>query len=112
MLRRTGSDLHGHAERLAAQVRQTAAGADVGLAAGFSQMGSGSLPGQDLATTLVAVRPHKIGAEALAQRLRLHEPPEFARIQDDQVLIDPRTLREGDDEILVDAMTRALAGRG
>ncbi len=75
MLRRTGSDLHSHAERLAAQIRQTAASADVVLMAGFSQMGSGSLPGQDLATTLVAIRPRKIGVEALSQRLRLHEPP-------------------------------------
>jgi hypothetical protein len=57
----------------------------------------------------VAIRPRKIGAEALAQRLRLHEPPVFARIQADQVLIDPRTLREGDDAILVDAVMRALA---
>jgi L-seryl-tRNA(Ser) seleniumtransferase len=72
-------------------------------------MGSGSLPAQNLATTLVAVTPQRIGVDELAQRLRLHEPPVFARIQNDQVLLDPRTLRVGDDEIVIRAVAAALA---
>ncbi len=72
-------------------------------------MGSGSLPAQNLATTLVAITPQKISADVLAKRLRLHEPPVFARIQNDQVLIDPRTLRDGDDAIVVEAVAAALA---
>jgi hypothetical protein len=52
--------------------------------------------------------PQKIGVDVLAQRLRLHEPPVFARIQNDQVLLDPRTQRPGDDEIIVEAVTTSL----
>jgi L-seryl-tRNA(Ser) seleniumtransferase len=71
-------------------------------------MGSGSLPAQNLATTLVAITPQGISADALARRLRLHEPPVFARIQNDQVLIDPRTLRDGDDAVILEAVAAAL----
>ena len=110
MLRRSGTDVHGHADRLASGLRHGAPGADVSLVPGFSQMGSGSLPGQDLPTTLVAIEPRKISAEVLTRRIRLHEPPVFARIQEDRVLIDPRTLRAGDDAIVVEAVTKALAG--
>ena len=78
-------------------------------ASGFSEMGSGSLPTQNLPTTLVAIAPQKISADELAQRLRLHEPPVFARIQNDQVLLDPRTLLEGDEEIVIEAVAAALA---
>jgi L-seryl-tRNA(Ser) seleniumtransferase len=72
-------------------------------------MGSGSLPTQELATMLVAVQPEKISVEQLANRLRHHSTPIFARIQNDQVLIDPRTLRQGDEEILITSLREILS---
>ena len=109
MLRRSVEEIRGHAERLAAQVRDEKIAAAVTTTSGFSEMGSGSLPTQNLATTLVALAPEKISVDELAKRLRLHEPPVFARIQNDQVLIDPRTLRDGDDKIIIEAVTASLA---
>jgi L-seryl-tRNA(Ser) seleniumtransferase len=108
MLRRSLSEITKQAERIASQLRQAISNATVITVAGFSQMGSGSLPTQDLATMLVAIRPGKISAEQLANRLRHHSTPIFARIQNDQVLIDPRTLRDGDEKILVEALHEAL----
>jgi L-seryl-tRNA(Ser) seleniumtransferase len=75
-------------------------------------MGSGSLPLQNLATTLVAIRPEQGGAEAVAKQLRLCATPVFTRIQNDQVLLDPRTLRDGDDAIIVQAVTDVLSMGG
>jgi len=109
MLRRSADQIREHAERLASELREKNAAEDVTTTSGFSQMGSGSLPAQNLATTLVAIMPQRISADSLAKRLRLHEPPVFARIQNDQVLIDPRTLRDGDDAIVVEAVAAALA---
>jgi len=109
MLQRSAEQIRQHAERLATALREKNVNAST--TSGFSQMGSGSLPAQNLATTLVAITPQGIGAEALAKRLRLHEPPVFARIQNDEVLIDPRTLRDGDDEILVAAVAAAIAAK-
>ena len=125
MLRRSAEEIREHAERLAVQIRDPCRGrpalesragcprhdiaATVATASGFSEMGSGSLPTQNLATTLVAITPEEISVDVLAKRLRLYEPPVFARIQNDQVLIDPRTLRAGDDEIVTEAVAAALA---
>ncbi len=67
-------------------------------------MGSGSLPAQDLPTTLVAVRPSRISAESAAKQLRQYATPIFARIQNDQILIDPRTLLAGEDKVIVKAL--------
>ena len=76
--------------------------------AGFSQTGSGSLPTQNLPTTLVALRPKALSAQELARRLRRHETPIFTRIQDDQVLLDPRTLQAGEPEIVTQALIQIL----
>jgi L-seryl-tRNA(Ser) seleniumtransferase len=75
---------------------------------GFSQMGSGSLPGQDLPTRLVAVQSVSIEAGELALRLRRHQPPVFARIHQGQVLLDPRTLLDGEEPIVVQALVGSL----
>jgi len=106
MLQRSAEEIHEHAERLAAALREKKV--DATTTRGSSQMGSGSLPAQNLPTTLVAITPEGIDAETLARRLRLHEPPVFARIQNEQVLLDPRTLRAGDDGILVEAVASAI----
>jgi len=66
------------------------------------------LPTQNLATTLVAIAPQEITAVSLAKQLRLGDPAVFTRIKDERVVIDPRTLREGDDAVIVKAMTEAL----
>jgi len=108
MLRRDASEIAEQAKRLASQLSKSACDAEVTSIAGFSQMGSGSLPTQQLATTLVAVRPEKISAESLAKRLRQNDTPIFARIHDDRVLIDPRTLLAGDDETIVKAFSAIL----
>ena len=108
MLRRDASEIAKHAERLVSQLSKNISSAEVTSIAGFSQMGSGSLPAQDLATTLVALRPEKISAESLAKQLRQYSTPIFARIRSDQVLIDPRTLLPGDDKILVGALIEIL----
>jgi len=107
MLQRSAEQIRRHAERLVEALRER--NVNAATASGFSQMGSGSLPAQNLATTLVAITSGGVGAETLAQRLRLHEPPVFARIQNDQVLVDPRTLRDGDDAILIEAVAAAVA---
>jgi L-seryl-tRNA(Ser) seleniumtransferase len=111
MLRRDAREIAEHAKRLASQLSDTVSGIEITMVPGFSQMGSGSLPTQNLATTLVALRPEKIGAEALAKQLRQHDTPIFARIQNDQVLIDPRTLLDGDDKVIVDALPAILGQR-
>ncbi len=110
MLRRDTSEIAKQAKHLTSQLDSSVAGLEVTTISGFSQMGSGSLPAQNLSTTLVALRPEKIGAESLAKQLRQYPTPIFTRIQNDQVLIDSRTLFEGDDKIAIEAL-RAILGQ-
>jgi L-seryl-tRNA(Ser) seleniumtransferase len=61
---------------------------------GFSAVGGGSFPGAELPTTLVAIDPGSVGASGMALRLRLGTPPVIPRVQDERVVLDPRTLPE------------------
>jgi L-seryl-tRNA(Ser) seleniumtransferase len=108
MLRRDLTEISKQSKSIASKLSKGIADADITTISGFSQMGSGSLPTQNLATTLVAIKTKKIGAESLAQKLRRQSTPIFTRIQNDQVLIDPRTLRDGDEKIIIDALTKFL----
>jgi len=111
MLRRDGSEIAKDAKRIASKLGKSLSNCSVKTTAGFSQMGSGSLPTQNLATTLVAIRPEKISAESLANKLRQYSTPIFTRIQYDQVLIDPRTLLKGDDKIVIEALLEILGDK-
>ena len=74
---------------------------------GESTLGGGSLPGETLAGPVLSIDAEGApgGAEALARRLRRDEPAVFGRIEDEHLLLDPRTvLSEEDDEVM-----RALA---
>lgn len=66
------------------------------LLPGESTPGGGSFPAAVLPTTLVALDPGALGADALAARLREADPPVIARVADGRVLLDPRTVDEAD----------------
>ncbi len=107
MLQRTPEDLTAQAERIAAGLRSNAY-TEVAVTDGFSQMGSGSLPGQNLPTKLVSIKSGLIGAADMARHLREYEPAVVTRIQNDRVLIDPRTLLDGDEPVVTEAVTAVL----
>jgi len=109
MLARNQDSITKQARRIASKLRKGVSNVAVMTIPGFSQMGSGSLPTQNLATTLVAIKTEKISAQSLAKQLRSYGTPIFTRIQEDRVLIDPRTLRDGDDKIIIEALTEILA---
>lgn len=74
-----------------------------------STVGGGSLPGEQLATTVLAITARRGGAADLLRRLREHEPPVIGRIVEERVLLDPRTVLPGEDEVVIAAVLAALA---
>jgi L-seryl-tRNA(Ser) seleniumtransferase len=108
MLRRGLAELSAQADRIAESIRGRTSRAVVTTIDGFSQMGSGSLPTQDLPTRLVAIKSESVEPGELALRLRRHAPPIFARVHKGQVLVDPRTLLEGEEPVLVEAIVHAF----
>jgi L-seryl-tRNA(Ser) seleniumtransferase len=80
---------------------------------GETMIGGGSLPGSTLQTRLVAIGG-KQGrgniAPALARKLRHNVPPVIGRISDDVLLLDPRTVLDEEDNIVLQALKTAIAG--
>ncbi len=65
------------------------------LVDGSSAVGGGSLPGEAIPTKLIAISAKKPSAQELSDRLRQNVPPIFARIEDDRLLLDLRTVTNG-----------------
>jgi len=81
---------------------------------GETMVGGGSLPGGALPTRLVAIAgakgKHRNIAEALSQRLRCREIPVVGRINDDALLLDPRSVLPDEDEVVLKALQDAAVG--
>jgi L-seryl-tRNA(Ser) seleniumtransferase len=75
---------------------------------GESAVGGGAFPGAVLPTTLVALDAGPLGPDGLALRLRLGTPPVVARVADNRVLLDPRTLPEDSLHLVARAIESAL----
>ena len=76
----------------------------VSLIRGSSAIGGGAGTGIELATSLIALKHSKLSPNELAACLRAGETPIVARISDDQLLIDLRTVLEADENTIVDAI--------
>ena len=71
-----------------------------------STVGGGSLPGQTLPTKALAISTG--GVDDLAARLRLTAPPVIARIENDQLLLDPRTVLPEQDKKLTKTLKTTI----
>jgi L-seryl-tRNA(Ser) seleniumtransferase len=90
------------------QTRLRERGAAVEVVAAESTVGGGSLPGERLATTALAITSRRGGAADLLRRLREYEPPVIGRIVEERVLLDPRTVLPDEDDVIVEAVVAAL----
>jgi L-seryl-tRNA(Ser) seleniumtransferase len=102
MLSAQPAQLHERARRLA-----DATGGEVIESTG--RVGGGALPLLELAGPAVAIDPGELGADALARALRRADPPLIARIRDDRLVLDPRTLTDEEALEAAAAIRAALA---
>jgi len=108
MLAAGGDALRERAEHLAAELRGVLdAGALVDVSPGFSEAGGGSLPLQRLPTWVVTVRRTEAGISRLEALLRRHRPPVIARLSDNALVLDLRTVAADDEPRLVAALAWA-----
>jgi len=77
---------------------------------GESTVGGGSLPGETLPTTLLALDAGNVSMslDELAKRLRLRSSPLIVRILRDALLVDPRTVLEEQDNEVIQAFVEEL----
>ena len=92
-------------DALAARAERLAAATGGAVIRAVARVGGGALPLLELHGPAVALDPGPAGADTLAAALRAGDPPLIGRIQDDRLLLDPRTL----DDAEIDAAARAVA---
>jgi L-seryl-tRNA(Ser) seleniumtransferase len=108
LLAADAAELAARAEELCEQLREAAPeqsfliGSDVGFA------GGGALPAAEVPTVVIHWRPAGLSATEASRRLREGDTPVVARIKDEAVCFDLRTLLPSDFESLVQAVTDAL----
>jgi len=73
-----------------------------------SQVGGGALPLQILPTRVIALRPLEISAADLEKKLRHTDPPVIARVKEEEVLLDLRTVAETEEKLLLEGVRQAL----
>ena len=114
-LARTEPELKRMAQRLQQRFRAVLPAGEfiVAVIPEHSQVGGGSLPGEDLPTWCVLLKSQHgaISADEIAAVLRRNTPAIFARIKADAVLFDPRTLDPHELAIIAEAL-RLLAASG
>ncbi len=76
-----------------------------------SRVGGGALPLQGLPTKAIAIKPVYVSVESLEESLRRYDPPIIARIDDGRLLMDVRTLQEGESEIVEEAIKSILVSQ-
>jgi L-seryl-tRNA(Ser) seleniumtransferase len=105
MMRLKKDAVRKRAERMAEQVGKVA-GLSIQIVDGESVIGGGAAPSAVLATSLLAVASQGLKADELLTRLRASAPPIIARVENDRVLLDLRTVFPEQDALVASALAR------
>lgn len=107
MLARTAAELRRRTERFAERLGEKSnenIDLKFEIIEGNSVVGGGSAPAIQPPTTLLALRHEKMSGAKLEESLRFSRPPVIARILEDKVLIDLRTVSEAEEVELLDVL--------
>jgi L-seryl-tRNA(Ser) seleniumtransferase len=97
--------LRRRAQRLAGKLRKNLpASFAVSVRAVTGRAGGGSMPMDAIPGVGVGLRSTEFPAEEILVRLRRASPPVVARIDRDEVILDVRTLRKGEDRLILQAV--------
>jgi L-seryl-tRNA(Ser) seleniumtransferase len=83
-------------------------GCEIQYIDGFSMIGGGSAPDARLPTKLIAIRHSAVSSRQLDEQLRQADPPVVARVEDDWLLLDLRTVFPQEDDELVKILKTLL----
>jgi L-seryl-tRNA(Ser) seleniumtransferase len=81
----------------------------VELCDGFSRIGGGAMPLEELPSRRLCISPRKLSAPSIAEFLRSHSPPIIARLEKDHVLLDARTIQEKEIKLVAEALKKISA---
>lgn len=107
MLALTADAIEERAKNLVAKLGRSSASTALTatIVAGQSAVGGGSGPNVHPPTALISLKHERLNAGEIEKKLRLWSPPVIARIADDQVLLDLRTVDDKEEPELLTALT-------
>jgi L-seryl-tRNA(Ser) seleniumtransferase len=110
MISQSAESVEAKARRCAARIQElTGNRIQTTILPGASLVGGGSAPTEEIATRLLAVSCPGKTATSLESELRSGQPPVVGRIHEDRLVLDLRTVLDGQEEDLARAVS-ALAG--
>ncbi|HYL45608.1 MAG TPA: hypothetical protein VEU52_01140, partial [Candidatus Limnocylindrales bacterium] len=114
MIRATSEELARRAEKFTEQIRAALPkDATIEVREGNSVIGGGSTPDQQLPARVISIASRWLSAAAIEERLRrpASGAPVIARIEDDRLLLDLRTVFPEEEPALASAVVTALASQ-
>lgn len=84
--------------------------ADISIISDFSQSGGGALPEMEFETFAISVKPYNMPVNLLETRLRGNTPPIIARIKEDGLILDMRTVQDNEIPELINGLVISLKG--
>ncbi len=109
MLLQSPGEIRVRANSIARRLKKEITNADIRVMADSSRAGGGALPERDLPTFVTTVRTDIMSINELEEKLRKGTPPVIARIREDSLVLDARTIREQDIPVLVQRLKSALS---
>jgi len=76
----------------------------ISLCDGFSRVGGGAMPLEEIRSRILCISPGKLSATYIANALSSYNPAIIARVEKDQVLLDARTIQEKEIKIVAEAI--------
>ncbi|NOQ96506.1 MAG: L-seryl-tRNA(Sec) selenium transferase [Desulfobacterales bacterium] len=78
----------------------------ISLSDGFSQVGGGALPLEEIKSRLLCLSPRRLSASHIVEFLRSYDPPVVVRLEKNNVLLDLRTIQEKEMKIVAAAIQK------
>lgn len=78
----------------------------ISLSDGFSQVGGGALPLEEIKSRLLCLSPRRLSASHIVEFLRSYDPPVVVRLEKNNVLLDLRTIQEKEVKIVAAAIQK------
>ena len=108
MLRAPAEEMKEKADLLAKEIALTAPNLAVDVAPSVARSGGGTLPLHEIPSYAVRLVDETEDADAVAEKLRSADPPVVGRVGERRIWLDVRTLLDGDEETILQAVSTYL----
>ena len=109
MLHAPSEEMREKADLLAGKLAQVAPNLSVDVVPSVARSGGGTLPLHEIPSYAVRLKDGVSDADTLAEKLRAADPPVIGRVGEERLWLDVRTLLEGDEDAVLEAV-EALDG--